>query len=355
MLPGKFHTLVLNWFDHHGRKNLPWQLIQTPYHVWISEIMLQQTQVMTVIPYFEKFIKRFPNVKKLALAKTDDVLAHWSGLGYYARARNLHKTAQIILNEYQEKFPNNLEDLQKLPGIGRSTAGAILALGMQKPASILDGNVKRVLCRFHAIDELPSKPHVIKKLWELAEKYTPQKRVADYTQAMMDLGAMVCTRNKPKCEYCPLQKNCLGFKKGNPCDYPIKKISKKIPIKSTYLLILYNQQGEILLEKRPPVGIWGGLWSFPECSLNENISQWCEKNYSAQISRFEPWPQLRHTFTHFHLDIVPVLGEINQWTPPLMESERIIWYKAQQKNKKGFPAPIVKLLKRFNEKFHSFG
>lgn len=344
MSPSKFSQQVLAWFDQHGRKNLPWQNPRTPYHVWVSEIMLQQTQVATVIKYFQRFIKHFPNLSKLAAAELDDVLTLWSGLGYYSRARNLHRTAQIIQQQYRGKFPNDLEKLQNLPGIGRSTAGAIMALSMNKRAPILDGNVKRVLCRFHAAEGLPNDSQFITRLWELAEKYTPQTRVADYTQAMMDLGATVCTRSKPKCHACPLQKNCLAYQQGNPENYPNKKTTKTIPVRAINLLILQNNKGEIFLEKRPPVGIWGGLWSLPECPVNQDIKQWCEEKYFCKTKSHKTLQSFRHTFSHFHLDITPISIKINNWQPPMMDNDNLVWCDMDQLPNKGLAAPVKKLL-----------
>lgn len=342
MTPKQFQTAVLKWFDKHGRRDLPWQKSHAPYRVWLSEIMLQQTQVKTVIPYFQKFIKKFPHVKSLANANIDDVLTLWSGLGYYARARNLHKTAQIIQQEFHGRFPIDVATLQTLPGIGRSTAGAIVALSKNQRAPILDGNVKRVLARFHAENS--------KDLWELAEKYTPEKRVADYTQVMMDLGALICTRTKPKCALCPLQKHCAGYLSGNPTAYPAKTTSKKIPTRATHMLILRNDQGEILLEKRPPIGIWGGLWSLPECVADQDIKQFCKKQHHCDIKNLQKWPKLRHTFSHFHLDITPVLIHIKKWSPPAMESPNTVWYNVATLDDKGLAAPVKKLLIQLAEK-----
>lgn len=353
MTPKKFQNSVLKWFDKSGRKNLPWQKPNSSYRVWLSEIMLQQTQVKTVIPYFQKFIKKFPSLKSLAQANIDDVLNLWAGLGYYARARNLYKTAQIIQKKYRGKFPTDLETIQTLPGIGRSTAGAILALSQNQHAAILDGNVKRVLARFHAITDWPGKPEVNKQLWLLAENYTPKNRVANYTQAMMDLGALICTRSKPKCAMCPLQKHCTAYASGNPAAYPAKKISKKIPTRSINMMILLNEKGEILLEKRPPVGIWGGLWSLPECATEQDIKQFCKQQHHCEIKNLQKWPGLRHTFSHFHLDITPVLAHIKKWRPVVMESPNTVWYNIAHLKSKGLAAPVKKLLTQLTEKYYA--
>lgn len=334
----------------HGRKNLPWQQKKSPYHVWLSEIMLQQTQVTTVIPYFQRFIKQFPNLSSLAAAHLDEVLNLWAGLGYYARGRNLHRCAQMIEQEYAGEFPQNLIQLQSLPGIGRSTAGAILSLGFDHAAAILDSNVKRVLTRFHAIAGWPELSTVNKKLWELAELYTPtqQTETAAYTQAMMDLGALVCTRTQPKCDQCPLQTHCLAYNTGNTAYFPSPKPSKKLPIRSIQMLILVNQQQEILLEKRPPTGIWGGLWSLPECPSNADAKNFSKKYYYCETETVRQATQIRHTFSHFHLDIQAVVMQVNKWQPPLMESDRIVWYNIQQLQKKGLATPVKKLIQQLN-------
>lgn len=349
-MTAKFSDSVLTWFDQHGRKDLPWQKNISAYSVWLSEIMLQQTQVKTVIPYFNRFIKKFPEVKKLAETNLDNVLTLWSGLGYYARARNLHKTAQIITNKYQGKFPDSLAQLQSLPGIGRSTAGAILSLGFNQYAVILDGNVKRVLCRYYAINQWPGKSATTDTLWEIAEENTPKERTANYNQAMMDLGAMICTRSQPKCTDCPLRTTCKAYLQGNPQDYPVRKIAKKIPTRTTMMLLLINEKNEILLEKRPPVGIWGGLLSFPECSHHDDIKNWCVEKYAVHIDEPVIWPEIRHTFTHFHLEITPVLVKVIEYHFAVMEPSNLIWCKLNKAKTKELPAPIKKLLEQLKSR-----
>lgn len=348
--PPQFYEPVLKWFVKYGRKNLPWQKPKSAYRVWLSEIMLQQTQVTTVIPYFQKFIKQFPTIQSLANAHVDEVLTLWAGLGYYARARNLHKTAKIICTQFKNKFPQNLEALQSLPGIGRSTAGAILALSMNQHAAILDGNVKRVLARFHAIANWPGEPKTQQQLWHIAEYYTPKNNTAEYTQAMMDLGATVCTRSKPKCDQCPLQKNCQAFAQGNPTAYPITRKSKKLPIRATRMLIIKNKNHEILLEKRPPVGIWGGLWSLPECPIEEDIQQWCKQQYRFTIHDYDYHESFRHTFSHFHLDITPITTQIKKQNSMVMDGANTIWQDISKLNTKGLAAPVKKLLRQMLSK-----
>lgn len=336
-----FQGLVLTWFKQHGRKHLPWQQNITTYKVWISEIMLQQTQVTTVIPYFLRFIQHFPTVHDLAAAPIDAVLHLWSGLGYYARARNLHKTAQIIVNQYQGEFPSRIDLLQQLPGIGRSTAGAILAISQGQATPILDGNVKRLLCRFAGIEGWPGLAPVQNQLWQIAEYYMPTTNTAAYTQAMMDLGAMICTRGKPTCSQCPLQNHCLAYQQGKIQDLPYPKPTKALPIKTTQFILLENS-GKFLLEKRPPVGIWGGLWSFPEYDDKEELNFWCQKNYQCLIGSTQILPCFRHTFSHYHLDITPILVKVTKLLPTINDKE-ICWYESD-KAIGGLAAPIKRLL-----------
>lgn len=346
----QFQQKILDWFKHFGRKHLPWQQTNSPYFIWLSEIMLQQTQVATVIPYYQRFIKSFPTLSSLAKADIDEVIQLWSGLGYYARARNLHRCAQTVVNEYSGKFPKDLQLLEKLPGIGRSTAGAICALAFGQPASILDGNVKRVLTRFHALTGWSGLSKVNKQLWALAEHYIPKnKSIGQYTQAMMDLGALVCTRAQPKCTQCPLQNHCKAYTENSISQYPSPKPRKALPIRTTKMLILVNKHKEILLEKRPPIGIWGGLWSLPECSLTENMKNFCKKHYFCEIENpIKHYTFLKHSFSHFQLEIRPVLIQVKYWHPPVMESERIVWYNRQQLALKGLAAPVKKLLNHVN-------
>lgn len=341
-----FQKSILRWFDQHGRKNLPWQQNKTPYRVWLSEIMLQQTQVTTVIPYFMRFIAAFPDIVSLANAKEDEVLHHWTGLGYYTRARNLHRTAKIILVNFEGKFPNKIDELQNLPGIGRSTAGAILSLAFEKKSAILDGNVKRVLTRFHGITEWPGEKKIVDSLWRIAEKYTPQKRVADYTQAMMDLGATLCIRGTPHCEQCPLQKNCRSKKLGIEKSLPQKRPAKKLPIRKKIFLILKKDHC-ILLEKNPPTGIWGGLWCFPilpEETSTQEIKKFCRERFQIEIKKITFDNVFRHTFSHFHLDIIPALISIEKNTSRVMEKDKQTWYNLKTLPNKGLPAPVKKLL-----------
>lgn len=340
-----FSKAVLAWFDEHGRKHLPWQQNITPYRVWLSEIMLQQTQVATVIPYFERFTERYPSVQALAAAPIDDVLHLWTGLGYYARARNLHKCAQQVADTYSGEFPDTVEQLASLPGIGESTAGAIVSIAFQKHATILDGNVKRVLARYHAIDGWPGQSGPLKALWAVAREHTPKARCNDYTQAMMDLGATLCTRTKPACEVCPLGDGCVARATGRQLDYPGKKPKKDKPVKSTYLLMLRAPGGELLLEQRPASGIWGGLWSFPEQPLSADLQAECALRY-GKPARVELWDSYRHTFSHYHLDITPAYIELAQAPARVMEAGQSLWYNVHQPQSVGLAAPVKRLLEK---------
>jgi len=350
-----FATKLLDWYEQDGRKDLPWQQARNAYRVWVSEIMLQQTQVKTVIPYFEKFMQRFPSVLDLANAHEDDVLHHWSGLGYYARARNLHKSAQQVRDEHKGVFPLVFDDVLALPGIGRSTAGAILAQAEGQRHAILDGNVKRVLSRFHAVHGWTGQTSVQDQLWVFAEQHTPHKQLADYTQAIMDLGATLCTRSKPSCDVCPLHVECEAYATDQVGLLPTPKPKKTLPVKSVRMLLLRNTDKQILLEKRPPTGIWGGLWSLPEMPLEDEVEDWCENHYQLRVGGLSEQPVMRHTFSHYHLDITPCVVEVNNPEQSVMEAERRVWYKATQNDRNvagqvlGLATPVSHLLNRLNE------
>lgn len=337
-----FHRRVLHWFDQYGRHDLPWQKDLSPYRVWVSEIMLQQTQVATVIPYFERFMQSFPTVEVLASASEDSVLHHWTGLGYYARARNLHAAAKTVVRDYGGEFPRSVAALCELKGIGRSTAGAIAAIAMGLHAPILDGNVKRVLARHNAIRGWPEQNSVKNKLWDIANTLTPKRRIGDYTQAMMDLGATLCTRSKPQCPSCPLSDDCQALQQGITGEVPGKKPKKAIPVRGITFFIFVNSAKEVLLEKRPPNGIWGSLYSFPEGDKTEDIPTTL-MNFVEPVSAVRLSP-LRHTFSHFHLDIQPVLFEIKR-LPTVAESDRWLWYPLDNSVQVGLAAPVSKILK----------
>lgn len=337
-----FADALLGWFDQHGRHDLPWQQDVTPYRVWISEIMLQQTQVTTVIPYYLRFMQRFPDVHALASADLDEVLHLWTGLGYYARARNLHKTAQRLCSDYDGVFPEHIEQLIALPGIGRSTAGAILSIAFQQRQPILDGNVKRVLTRYLAMDGWPGQKKVENTLWSHADTFTPDDRVADYTQAIMDLGATVCKRTRPDCEHCPLNSDCQAKALARQSDYPASKPKKNKPRKQTCFLILENESGEVLLEQRPPSGIWGGLWGFPECE-NEDEILFQLKQSGFKLINKRMLPLIEHTFSHFHLNIIPVHCAVKPKGIGVRESDHQCWVKQSELNRIGMAAPVKKI------------
>lgn len=338
-----FQNRVLRWFDKHGRHDLPWQKNVTPYRVWVSEIMLQQTQVATVIPYFDRFMASFPTVEALANASEDSVLHHWTGLGYYARARNLHAAAKAIVEIHGGVFPKTVEALESLKGIGRSTAGAIAALSMNVHAPILDGNVKRVLARYNAIEGWPEQTFVRNQLWEIASRLTPAKRVAHYTQAMMDLGATVCTRTNPLCETCPLADDCQARIRDLIKFIPGKKPKKTLPVRETALFIIINPAGEVLLEKRPPSGIWGSLYSFPEAANSANPPDLGSVT-RIKAGSLRMLERLRHTFSHFHLDITPVVGH-GETVDATAETSRWLWYPLDGSVEVGLAAPVEKIIR----------
>ena len=341
LTPQDFSQALLDWYDQHGRQDLPWQHPRTPYQVWVSEIMLQQTQVSTVIPYFERFMARFPDVKTLALAEQDEVLHLWTGLGYYARARNLHKCAQQLLENYQGEFPDTVEEVATLPGIGPSTAGAILAQSRGVRAPILDGNVKRVLARLHAVPGWPGKKPVESRLWELSEHYTPHARLADYTQAIMDLGATLCRRGNPDCASCPVNRGCEAHANGNPQDYPGKKPKKALPVRTTVMLILRDRNGRVWLEQRPQQGIWGGLWCFPQTDDESQMDDALKVRAFDARADSQPLDPFRHTFSHYHLDIVPLEVAVD---PAGTRDSDGRWVDPQSPGTLGLAAPVKKLL-----------
>jgi A/G-specific adenine glycosylase len=346
-----FATRLLDWFDHHGRKNLPWQQDIDPYRVWVSEIMLQQTQVTTVVPYFETFMDRFPTVAELADAELDEVLHLWTGLGYYARGRNLHKAARQVMAEFGGTMPDTVAQLESLPGIGRSTAGAIAAIALDVRAPILDGNVKRVLARFHAVSGYPGNTEVARTLWSRAEAHTPVDRVADYTQAIMDLGATVCVRSKPDCAYCPLAERCEALKADAVGIFPDRKPKKSKPVRTARLFVLHDPAGACLLERRAEAGIWGGLWTPPERSSDTSAEVFLGQFglQTRQASRTKMGPRFRHTFTHFHLDIEPVFIELEAPPSLVHNREDIRWHHPDSNEPLGLSAPAVKLLESLSE------
>ncbi|HEB92025.1 MAG TPA: adenine DNA glycosylase [Gammaproteobacteria bacterium] len=342
-----FAHRLLGWFDRHGRHGLPWQQRRTPYRVWISEIMLQQTQVATVIPYFERFMARFPDIGTLAAAELDTVLAHWSGLGYYARARNLHRAAQIVHRQHDGHFPEDIEQVQALPGIGRSTAGAILSLALGQHHAILDGNCKRVLARCFTIEGWPGRTAVANTLWQQTERLTPHKRTADFNQAMMDLGATVCSRSRPNCDSCPLAADCRACIEGRQTDFPGRKPKKILPVRETVMLLLQDSEDRILLQRRPPAGIWGGLLSLPELPAGSDVTAAGREQWGLQVEEAAHWPPLRHTFSHFHLDITPVHARLV--TTHAVHDDTWLWHHPQDTAPGGLPTPVAQLLDRLSK------
>ncbi len=336
---------LLDWFDQSGRRDLPWQTNPTPYRVWVSEIMLQQTRVAAVIPYFRRFVARFGSITALAAAERDEVLHLWSGLGYYARARNLHGAAAIVVEQHGGVLPRELNALTDLPGIGRSTAGAILALAHGDRHPILDGNVKRVLARYHEVGGWPGESRVQRELWSRAETHTPHTRVAEYTQAMMDLGATVCVRSNPRCDSCPLSANCRARAAGTQTEFPGQKKRKQLPQKSTRFLIVRAKNGGTLLYRRPPAGVWGGLWSFPEIGATEEVESWCRAHGLDRIGVVVEKPRLTHTFTHFRLAITPLEIVVHDTARTLMDSDRWLWYNINEPKRVGLAKPVEKLLR----------
>ena len=337
---------MLHWFDEHGRKDLPWQYPRSAYRVWVSEIMLQQTQVKTVIPYFTHFLARFPDIETLAIALLDDVLAHWSGLGYYSRARNLHKTAIIIEKDFQGEFPRELQALIKCPGIGPSTAAAVLSLAYDKPTAILDGNVKRVLSRYFLINGGLSETSVQQKLWQLANECMPKKRCADYTQAIMDFGAICCTSKNPHCASCPLQTTCLANINNQVSNYPQKKQKKILPIKQQQFLLLHTGNDLIYLEKRPSSGLWGGLWCLPSIDMSQSPANYVLETYFLRTEHPQTLMTMKHSFSHFHLHINAISMQIDI-KPGIQATSLGRWFSADELPSLGLAKPVSVILDYF--------
>jgi A/G-specific adenine glycosylase len=347
-----FAARLLGWYDLHGRKMLPWQREPTPYRVWVSEIMLQQTQVATVIPYYERFMARFPDVRSLASAPADEVLHLWTGLGYYARARNLQAAAKILVQRHGADFPATIDEVTELPGIGRSTASAILALSRGERHAILDGNVKRVLSRVYAIEGEPSSPATLKTLWARADERTPTLRAADYTQAIMDLGATLCTRSKPACSRCPMQSGCIAAEQGRQAEFPNAKRKRLRKSRETTLLLaqIDSVRGSaILLERRPSSGIWGGLWSPPQFDSESEALDWCRREVGEPARAPESLQPIDHAFTHFDLRLHPVRVQCAP-ADAVREGEGRLWYTLHTPPRIGLPQPIKALLEAIRDR-----
>ncbi len=336
-----FATRLIAWQRRHGRHDLPWQDTKDPYRVWLSEIMLQQTQVATVIPYYERFLARFPTLESLARAPVEEVMGLWSGLGYYARARNLHRCARTVVENHAGKFPRDPVAIAALPGIGRSTANAIAVFCFRARAPILDGNVKRVLCRFLGIEGFPGSPAIESRLWRDGTALLPKKHVAIYIQAQMDLGATVCTRSKPRCSDCPVADLCMAHRDGRTAELPTPRPRRVIPEKEITLLLL--QDGErIAFELRPPAGIWGGLLSLPELPESADVRSHCARRLGLQLGAVEPAPTFTHGFTHFRLRIRPLVCAVAAHAG--LAETGLRWLGRDELARAPLPAPIRKLL-----------
>lgn len=331
-----FSDRLLLWWEAHGRHDLPWQHPRNPYRVWVAEIMLQQTRVEAVVGYFERFIERFPDLKALADAELDEVLACWSGLGYYARARNLHRASRLVRERHDGILPADGDALVALPGIGRSTAAAIVAQAHDRRAVILDGNVKRVLARHALVEGWPGRSAVERRLWQEAEARTPKQRAADYTQAIMDLGATVCTPRKPSCPQCPVADDCGALAAGWVDRLPQAKPRKCLPEREAWLLILRDGHGRVLLERRPPAGVWGGLWCLP--TLKPKLSD--------SGARLAPPPPLRHVFSHFALTMRFEHRRINADLDALADGDDRRWFGLDEALASGLAKPIRSVLEQ---------
>jgi len=336
-----FSSRLIRWQRKYGRHDLPWQG-QDAYRVWLSEIMLQQTQVATVIPYYQRFVASFPDIGALAAASEDDVLAHWSGLGYYARGRNLHKAARLVVERFGGEFPRKLDDILELPGIGRSTAAAICALAYHERRAILDGNVKRVLARWCGIEGWAGNSKVEERLWQQAESLLPPRDVAIYTQALMDIGATVCTRGKPKCGDCPVSSDCVAFNTNRTAELPTPRPKKSVPERhATFLLLMHDN--DILLEKRPGSGIWGGLWCPPQIDDGQGVAEDYLQRNGLDVSERIDLPEFSHTFTHFKLHITPVLLRVAR-KPQRVQQPGSVWIDVEEALRGAIPTPVRSLL-----------
>jgi A/G-specific adenine glycosylase len=337
-----FATKVVRWQKKHGRHDLPWQRTRDAYRIWLSEIMLQQTQVTTVIPYFQRFLQRFPDIKSLAAAAQDDVLTLWSGLGYYSRARNLHRAAQAVVAQHGARLPDEFAELLALPGIGRSTAAAISVFAFGASQAILDGNVKRLFARRFGIAGYPGDAAVAAALWREAERQLPSRDIESYTQGLMDLGAMVCTRSNPRCNACPVAQDCSALKTNAIKKFPAPRPRKVLPQRHTQMLVLLHAK-QVLLEKRASTGIWGGMWSLPEAAADADIIALCAQRYGARVAAAQPMPALAHGFTHFKLDIVPQRLIVSH-VAPRAAAPGVAWLSLEDALGAAIPAPVKRIL-----------
>jgi A/G-specific adenine glycosylase len=337
-----FASRIVAWQREHGRHDLPWQGTRDPYRIWLAEVMLQQTQVATVVPYYQRFLARCPDLQSLALAPLDDVLALWSGLGYYSRARNLHQAASLALEAHGGEFPSTYDEVLRLPGVGRSTAAAILAFSRGERRAILDGNVKRVLARAFAVQGYPGDRSVEKELWRHAEALLPETGIEAYTQGLMDLGARICMRTKPRCLLCPVAPDCAAHAQGREEAYPEPRPAKRLPQRQT-LMLLYLDRGSVLLEKRPPTGVWGGLWSLPEADRAADTETLCRDRFGVAPARVQRLDAIRHGFTHFRLTIHPVAVWL-AGASLRAEDSNAMWMQPEETLRVALPAPLKPLL-----------
>ncbi|TCS72600.1 A/G-specific DNA-adenine glycosylase [Sulfuritortus calidifontis] len=338
-----FASRLIAWQRRYGRHDLPWQQSRDPYAIWLSEIMLQQTQVETVIPYYRRFLDRLPDIAALAAASEDAVLALWSGLGYYSRARHLHRAAKIIVQDFGGVFPREFDRIMCLPGIGRSTAAAIAAFAFGERRAILDGNVKRVVCRLFGVEGWPGEKAVEGRLWTLAEDLLPEREIDVYTQGLMDLGATLCRRSRPDCAACPFSDDCVAKREGRQGELPAARPRRALPERHTAMLLCLHA-GEILLEKRPPSGIWGGLWSLPECPVEADPAA-CAHSLGLQVRPLSPLPRLTHTFSHFRLHIRPQPLQVAR-RPARMNEPGRLWLPLAEAREAALPTPVRKLIEQ---------
>lgn len=338
----EFSQRLIHWQKKSGRHHLPWSLSRDPYAIWVSEIMLQQTQVATVLPYYQRFMARFPDLRQLALAPEDEVLACWSGLGYYTRARNLQRAAKMIVTTWGGIFPQDIAAVRSMPGIGRSTAAAICAFAFGQRHAILDGNVKRVLARCFGIPGDVKQRKTEISLWQKAEQLLPDHHIEIYTQALMDLGAGICTRNTPRCSECPVNTFCYAYLNDSTDAFPQRATRKPLPSKETTMLILLNH-GEVLLRKRPPSGIWGGLWSFPELPSDADLIAHCAQEFGTQVEWCDTLPRFTHIFTHFKQHISPQILNVTN-TQLRVNQKDDAWLTLEKAEVAPIPTPVRKLL-----------
>ncbi len=338
-----FAARLISWQKTHGRHDLPWQNTRDPYRIWLSEIMLQQTQVATVLAYYRRFVAAFPDVRTLAAAPLDEVLQQWSGLGYYRRAHMLHRAAQCVVAEHGGEFPAAAQTLATLPGVGRSTAAAIAAFAYGERGAILDGNVKRVLARHQGVEGYPGAAQVECILWQHAAALLPARDIEAYTQALMDLGATVCLRGNPRCAECPVATDCVARRNDRTAQLPAARPTKILPRRAIGILLI-ERQGEVLVERRPATGIWAGLWSLPEVDSHVDIVQLCRARFGAEVTLREALPAIGHTFTHFHLTLTPQPCLVQRW-PKRVEEPGLWWLPLVDVAGAALPAPIKTLLR----------